>query len=104
MRLGRRIRVAHYPPSCSKYNPIEHRLFCHVTRAMRGVVLKTIDVARQFMARTHTGTGLRVIVETTDKLYEKGRQATERFLDALPIIYGKVLPDLNYSFTPQPYG
>jgi hypothetical protein len=104
MRLGRRIEVAHYPPSCSKYNPIEHRLFCHVTRAMRGVVLKTIDMARQFMARTHTCTGLRVIVETTDKVYDKGRRATERFLEVLPVINGKFLPDLNYSVTPQPYG
>jgi hypothetical protein len=104
MRLDRRIEVAHYPPSCSKYNPIEHRLFCHVTRAMRGVVLKTIDVARRFMAHAHTRTGLRVIVETTEKLYEKGRKATDRFLEASPILYSKFLPDLNYSFTPQTYG
>jgi hypothetical protein len=45
-----------------------------------------------------------VIVETTDKVYDKGRRATERFLEVLPVINGKFLPDLNYSFTPQSYG
>jgi len=34
------IQVAHYPPGCSKYNPIEHRLFCHISRALEAVVLK----------------------------------------------------------------
>ena len=41
-RLGIEIRVAHYPPYCSKYNPIEHRLFPHVTRACRGVIFRTL--------------------------------------------------------------
>src|SRR5208337_4018328 len=40
-RLGIEIRVAHYPPYCSKYNPIEHRLFPHLTRACRGVIFHT---------------------------------------------------------------
>ena len=38
------IRVAHYPPYCSKFNPIEHRLFPHVTRALSGVILKTVEL------------------------------------------------------------
>ena len=41
-RLGLEIRVSHYPPYCSKYNPIEHRLFPHVTRACRGVIFRTL--------------------------------------------------------------
>ena len=48
--LGVSIRVAHYPPGCSKYNPIEHRMFSHVTRALHGIVLQTVAVAKQLIA------------------------------------------------------
>jgi hypothetical protein len=103
IQLGRTIQVAHYPPGSSKYNPIEHRMFCHVTRALRGVVLSTMDVAKEFISRTRTSTGLRVIVETTEKIYEKARKATRRFLDNMPVVYDTFLPDLNYSVTPYLY-
>jgi hypothetical protein len=42
--LGIAIRIAHYPPYTSKYNPIEHRLFPHVTRACQGVIFKTFEM------------------------------------------------------------
>jgi hypothetical protein len=102
IRLGREIRVAHYPPSCSKYNPIEHRLFCHLGRALRGVILQTMEVARRYLARATTATGLKVVVETTNKLYEKGRQATRSFLETLPVKFDRVIPELNYRLTPKP--
>jgi hypothetical protein len=57
------IQVAHYPPGCSKYNPIEHRMFCHVSRSLQAAVLKTIEIARDFISRTTTATGLRVVAE-----------------------------------------
>ena len=59
-RLGLEIRVAHYPPYCSKHNPIEHRVFPHITRACQGVIFHTVDIARQFIERAKTTTGLRV--------------------------------------------
>lgn len=91
------IQVAHYPPGCSKYNPIEHRLFCHVTRSLRALVLRTIEIARDFIARTTTTLGLRVFAEIATQNYEKGRQATLEFLHANPIEYDKFLPALNYT-------
>ena len=103
MRLRRHIQVAHYPPGCSKYNPIEHRLFCHVTRSLSGVILRSMDVAKAFIERTTTSTGLRVIVETTEKLYAKARAATAAFLDARPVNHASVLPELNYAVTPYRY-
>ena len=51
-RLGLEIRVAHYPPYCSKYNPIEHRLLPHVTRACHGVVFQSPETARHYMEKT----------------------------------------------------
>ena len=98
--LGMTIRVAHYPPGCSKYNLIEHRMFCHVTRALRGVVLRTIDVAKQFIALATTVTGLRVVAEVTQRLYAKGLRASAEFIDNMPIRFHRFLPDLNYAARP----
>lgn len=95
--LRRPIEVAHYPPSCSKFNPIERRLFCHVTRALRGVVLRTVHVARDFIARTTTSTGLKVAVEIARRIYYKGRKVTQDFLDDFPVRFNKLLPELNYT-------
>lgn len=91
------IQVAHYPPGCSKYNPIEHRMFCHVSRALQAVVLKTIEVAKVFIGRTTTANGLRVQVEIARRLYEKGLKATHDFLTNNPIRFNNFLPELNYT-------
>ena len=57
-RRGLEIRIAHYPPYCSKHNPIEHRLFAHVTRACQGVTFHTVEIARQFRAKAQTTTAI----------------------------------------------
>ena len=57
-RLGLKLRIAHYPPHCSKYNPIEHRVFPHVTRACKGVPLETVETAKHYMEKTETTKGL----------------------------------------------
>jgi hypothetical protein len=98
--LGMAIRVAHYPPGCSKYNPIERRMFCHVTRAMQGVVLKELAVAKRFIARTKTSGGLRVVAEIARRTYEKGRKGWKEFVDELPIRFHNLLPELNYTVYP----
>jgi len=95
--LNRDIEVAHYPPGCSKYNPIEHRLFCHISRAWQSVVLRTIQVARELAARVHTSTGLQLIPEIARRTYEKGQQVNREFLANMPIQFHKSLPELNYT-------
>jgi hypothetical protein len=99
MRLGRTVRVAHYPPGCSKYNPIEHRMFCHVERSLQGVILNSIDTAAHFIRQTSTASGLSVIVEKAREIYHKARQATDRFLAKFPINYDDDRPELNYYAT-----
>lgn len=96
-RLHRDIRVAHYPPGCSKYNPIEHRLFCHVTRSLHSVVLRTIEIARELIARTTTASGLHVVAELARRAYLKGRKASAAFLEHMPIRRHDFLPELNYT-------
>ncbi len=99
--LGIEIRIAHYPPYCSKYNPIEHRLFPHVTRACQGVIFKSVEIVKELMARTKTKQGLRVTVNVIDKVYQTGREVAESFKVNMPIVFDEFLPRWNYTAVPQ---
>jgi DDE family transposase len=100
-RLGIEIRMAHYPPYCSKYNPIEHRLFPHVTRACRGVIFRTLETIRYYMSKTETATGLDVTVRILEKVYETGLKCADGFKKAMTIVFDKVLPKWNYRAVPE---
>lgn len=100
-RLGLKIRIAHYPPYCSKYNPIEHRVFPHVTRACQGVPLETIETAKHYMEKTETTKGLKVIVRIIDKVFETGRQYAADFKETMSIKFDELLPKWNYTAVPQ---
>ena len=99
--LGLPIRVAHYPAYCSKFNPIERRLFCHVTRACRGVLFDTLAMVRSLMEKTSTRTGLAVTVRVIEQIYETGRKAAEEFKRNMPILFDDLLPKWNYRVVPQ---
>jgi hypothetical protein len=99
-RLGLKIRIAHYPPYCSKFNPIEHKLFPHVTRALQGVVLTSVEVAKRFMERTTTSTGLKVVVRCLEKVYLTGRKCAEGFKECMGIVFDEVMPNWNYVAVP----
>lgn len=99
--IGLEVRVAHYPPYASKYNPIEHRLFCHVTRACQGMLFQSLAVVKQLMEKTRTRTGLRVVVDILEKVYETGRKVAEAVKKGLRLIRDPVLPKWNYRILPQ---
>ena len=99
--LGLEIRVAHYPSYCSKYNPIERRFFPHITRACQGMLFDTLETAVRLMRRAATKTGLRTTVNVIRQAYEIGRSVTEEFKAAMPILFDKLLPKLNYRVIPQ---
>lgn len=100
-QIGIPIRVAHYPPHCSKYNPIDHRLFPHITRAWSGVVFRTLDIVTTCLRRVWTSTGLKLTYAVLDKVYKTKRTVTERFMDLFPIRFHEVLPDWNYTALPS---
>jgi hypothetical protein len=100
-RLGLEVRVAHYPPYCSKYNPIEHRLFPHLTRACQGVLFTSAALVQQLMAKARTRTGLRVVVDVLDKVYETGRRVSAAAKRALHLVRDAFLPNWNYRLLPQ---
>lgn len=99
--IGIEIRVAHYPAYCSKYNPIEHRLFPHVTRACQGVVFSSMDCVKQLIARTKTKKGLSVVVNLISTVYKTGRKVCQTFKKSMPIIFDDTLPKWNYRAIPQ---
>jgi hypothetical protein len=100
-RLGLEIRMAHYPPYCSKHNPIEHRVFPHITRACQGVIFHTVDIARQFIERAHTATGLRVTVRLLDTVYQTGRKYAADFKHNMKILFDDHLSKWNYRAVPE---
>ena len=93
--------MAHYPPYTSKYNPIEHRLFPHLTRACQGVIFKSYALVKQLMEKARTRTGLRVVVDIVDKMYETGRKVADEVKEALHLVRDAVLPKWNYQIFPQ---
>ena len=99
---GLEIRVAHYPPYCSKYNPIEHRLFCHLSRACQGVIFTSVSLVKQLMQRARTRTGLSVVVDVLDKVYATGRKVADEVKASLNLVRDELLPGLNYRLLPRP--
>lgn len=99
--IGIKIRIAHYPPYTSKHNPIEHRLFCHVTRSLNGTRIDNIEIMADKIKSTTTSKGLKVVVNICNKIYEIGRKATKDFCEKCPIIFDNVLGKWNYVVVPQ---
>ena len=99
--LCRTFRVCHIPPYCSKYNPIDHRLFCHISRSLQSVMLKSVDAIRVAIERTTTRAGLRVITELARKVYPSGIKAKKDYINDEPLVRDKQLSKFNYRFEPQ---
>lgn len=94
------IKIVHYPPYTSKWNPIEHRVFPHITRAIEGVPLNTIDEVKNKIESAKTKTGLTVVTGVLKKTYEKGKKVAKDFMDHIKIKFGDSLPRLNYTILP----
>ena len=98
--IGVEIRIAHYPPYCSKYNPIEHRLFPHITRACQGVIFTSIEVVQELIEKTNTKAGLKAFVHVINKVYEIGRKVAAGFKENMRIVFDDLLPKFNYRAVP----
>jgi hypothetical protein len=98
---GRIIEVCHYPPGTSKWNKIEHRLFCHITRNWRGVPLETLEVVVESIGATTTATGLEVHAWLDETTYAKGRKVSEDELAACRIKPHADHGEWNYEIHPR---
>ena len=98
--IGIEIRVAHYPPYTSKWNPIEHRVFPHITRALQGVILTSHQLMKELIEKTTTKTGLKVVATIFNRVYETGRTVAAGFKESMRIVFDKHLGQWNYTAVP----
>ena len=100
--VGLRIHVSHVPPGTSKWNKVEHRLFCHITQTWRGRPLRTFETAVALIGHTRTATGLRVRAKLDKRRYKVGLVvplAEMRRLSLPPHVFHG---DWNYELRPRP--
>jgi hypothetical protein len=97
---GLEITVAHYPPGASKWNPIEHRVFCQIQRNWAGQPLESYETVLKYLRTTTTKTGLKVSAYLLEGLYKTGIKVTDKQMAALPITQPGRLPLWNYTLTP----
>jgi len=98
--IGIEIRIAHYPPYTSKWNPIEHRVFPHITRSLQGVVLTTHELMKELIEKTTTKSGLTVTANIFNKIYETGRKVADGFKESMRIVFDEKLKLWNYVAVP----
>jgi hypothetical protein len=95
------LEVCHYPPGTSKWNKIEHRLFCHITNTWRGVPLETLEVVVESINHTTTETGLEVHAWLDAAAYAKGRRVTDDELAGCIIKRDPFHGEWNYEIRPR---
>jgi len=100
-QLGVIIEVCHYPPGTSKWNKIEHRVFCHITRNWQGVPLESTDIVVNSIGNTKTETGLEVHAWLDENTYEKGIKISDEQLMLCTIKKNQFHGDWNYEIIPN---
>ena len=99
--LGLRISVCHFPPGTSKWNKIEHRMFCHITENWRGRPLVSHEVIVNLIGGTTTRTGLHIEAALDTNHYPKGVKVTDAELDTVRLKPEAFHGEWNYSVIPH---
>ncbi len=95
------LQVCHYPPGTSKWNKIEHRLFCHITQTWRGKPLTSRETVVELIASTTTKTGLTVRCELDTRIYPKGLKVEDADMATLNIAGHAFHPEWNYTISAE---
>jgi hypothetical protein len=98
---GLEVEVCHFPAGTSKWNKIEHRLFCHVSRNWRGRPLETYEIVVNLIGSTTTEAGLKVHATLDASTYKKGRKVTAEEFAALDIKPSRFHGEWNYVIRPN---
>ncbi len=99
-KIGKKLVVCHYLPYCSKYNPIERRLFAQVHRSIKKTILTDLEQVKRLMEKTETKTGLRVEVRINEKFYPLKQPSLAVEVDEKRILRHPTLPKLSYTILP----
>jgi hypothetical protein len=95
------IEVCHFPPGTSKWNKIEHRMFCHITNNWRGRPLISREVVVNLIGNTTTAAGLRIQSQLDDRAYALGIKVTQQELADLDMKRDEFHGEWNYRFVPR---
>lgn len=95
------VTVCHYPTGCSKWNPVEHRLFGPISRNWAGIPLRTLGNALALIRGTKTKTGLHVDAELIEGSFEIGRKVSNKLMRWLDIVKHDICPQWNYTLRPR---
>jgi DDE family transposase len=99
---GLDVTVAHYPPGTSKWNKIEHRMFCHITQNWRGRPLESVETVVSLIGNTVTKTGLRIKAALDRHLYERAITVSDHQLASLHIRPHRFHGEWNYTVRSSP--
>ena len=99
--LGLKITVNHFPPATSKWNKIEHRMFCHITQNWRGRPLISYEVVVQLIGATTTKTGLKIQAELDSAQYQIKKKVSKENKEGLRIQRHDFHGEWNYSLSPN---
>ena len=97
---GMTIELCHYPPGTSKWNKIEHRLFCHITRNWQGVPLETLEIVVNLIGSTRTEQGLEVHAWLDTTQYKKSKKISDEKLSEVHIRRDEFHGEWNYQILP----
>ena len=100
-RFGLTVTVCHYPPGCSKWNPVEHRLFSQISSNWAGKPLRTLGIMLGYIRGTTTETGLTVKAYLDDNHYKKGQPVKRKDFEQLNLRAHSVCPNWNYTMSPR---
>jgi hypothetical protein len=100
-RFGLTVTVAHYPTGCSKWNPIEHRLFSEISKTWAGCPLRSYDLLLKYLGDTTTQTGLVVEATLVTQAYAKGIQVSDTEMATLNLQTHAICPQWNYTIAPR---
>jgi len=99
-KTGLKIELCHYPPGTSKWNKIEHRLFCHITRNWQGVPLESHEIVVHLIGATKTEEGLEVHAWLDKSQYEKSKTISDDRLAEVQIKRNTFHGEWNYQILP----
>ena len=99
--FGLRVCVSHFPPGTSKWNKIEHRLFCHITQNWRGKPLRTFETVVELIGNTRTTAGLRVKAKLDTRKYPTGVKITKAQMKSLELHKHAFHGEWNYELHPH---
>jgi transposase len=94
------VHVSHFPPGTSKWNKIEHRLFCYISSHWRGQPLVSIEAIINLIGSTTTTAGLKVICVKDDNIYEVGIKVSDSDFENINIVNASLCPNWNYVISP----